>query len=350
MYNITKRDEKQQPKTTIIMKKIISAALFTCCTLFATGNAAAANAKIDTISYITGLELGQTINKQIIPQMKLDYDVIVSTMDKLFATEKPIKVEGVTISPDNMMELAPKYFNQEMQSRVIAARNDSTGKTEVFADPKEKKIVSTFVGADFAYSMKKAPFTVNKKSFMKGFKDVKDGKEMLTAEQANEFMKNYYTVVIPQKNKLESEKWLKKIAKTKGVKKTDSGLLYRIEVAGDMNIKANKDEDVVKVIYTGRTRDGKVFDSNRWADMTKERQEMTKIYQPQQAGIDNPSEFPLNHVIKGWTEGMKLVGKGGRITLWIPAELAYGERGAGQDIRANEALCFDIELIDVTNK
>ena len=73
-----------------------------------------------------------------------------------------------------------------------------------------------------------------------------------------------------------------------------------------------------------------------------------KKAQPDQAEKDNEIEFPLNRVIKGWTEGMKLVGKGGRIVLWIPAELAYGETGAGQDIGANEALCFDVELLDVT--
>ena len=60
-----------------------------------------------------------------------------------------------------------------------------------------------------------------------------------------------------------------------------------------------------------------------------------------------PAEFPLNRVIKGWTEGMKLVGKGGKITLWIPAELAYGKRGAGRDIGANEALEFSVEVVDV---
>ena len=53
-------------------------------------------------------------------------------------------------------------------------------------------------------------------------------------------------------------------------------------------------------------------------------------------------------MIPGWTEGMQLVGKGGKITLWIPAELAYGSRGAGRDIGPNEALEFEVELVDVT--
>ncbi|MBQ5751781.1 MAG: FKBP-type peptidyl-prolyl cis-trans isomerase, partial [Bacteroidaceae bacterium] len=94
----------------------------------------------------------------------------------------------------------------------------------------------------------------------------------------------------------------------------------------------------------------KVFDSNRWNDMPAERQSMMEAYQPDQAGKDNPIEFALNQVIKGWTEGMKLIGKGGKITLWIPSELAYGERGTGRDIGPNEALRFDVELLDVTVK
>ena len=74
---------------------------------------------------------------------------------------------------------------------------------------------------------------------------------------------------------------------------------------------------------------------------------MIKTYQPDQVNKDNPIEFPLNRVIKGWTEGMKLVGKGGRITLWIPSELAYGEYGSGQNIGPNQALRFDVELLEV---
>ena len=323
------------------MRKTFLGALLACFALFSAEKAAAAEAKIDTLSYITGQQIGHTIHEEIVPQMKLDHDAIVSTLDKLFASDKSIKAEGITISPENINEVAKGYFNESLQQRVIAAMGNDTA--QVF-NAKEKKIVSVLVGADFAYSMKKAPYEVEKKSFMKAVNDVREGKEMLTLEQANEFMRNYYTVVVPQKNKEESDKWLAKIAKQKGVQKTASGLLYRIEAPGDMNIKANKDEDVVKVLYTGRTREGKVFDSNRWADMSEERRKMLP------ESKDSPIEFPLNRVIKGWTEGMKFIGKGGRITLWIPAELAYGERGAGESIGPNEALCFDVELISVTNK
>ena len=69
---------------------------------------------------------------------------------------------------------------------------------------------------------------------------------------------------------------------------------------------------------------------------------------PAMADADEPITFNLDQVIAGWTEGMKLVGVGGTIKLWIPSELAYGPRGAGGDIGPNEALEFEVELLDVT--
>ena len=135
-------------------------------------------------------------------------------------------------------------------------------------------------------------------------------------------------VKVPAQNAEASAKWLAKVEKEKGVKKTASGLLYKINEQGNMNEKPNSVEDVVKVHYRGTTRTGKEFDSSYKRN--------------------SPIDFPLNGVIKGWGEGLQLVGKGGSITLWIPAELAYGSRGAGADIGPNEALRFDVELLDVT--
>lgn len=124
-----------------------------------------------------------------------------------------------------------------------------------------------------------------------------------------------------------SAEWLAEIEKMEGVQKTESGLLYRIDREGSA-VHATADNDTVEVNYEGKTRDGNIFDSSY------ERGESIS--------------FALNRVIKGWTEGMKLIGEGGQITLWIPAELAYGERGAGADIGPNEALEFKVELIKVT--
>lgn len=130
-----------------------------------------------------------------------------------------------------------------------------------------------------------------------------------------------------EENAAASAKWLAEVEMMEGVQKTESGLLYRIDREGS-DVKATADTDVVEVNYEGKTRDGKIFDSSY------ERGESI--------------EFALNRVIKGWTEGMKLVGEGGQITLWIPAEIAYGERGAGENIGPNEALEFKVELIKVT--
>ena len=102
---------------------------------------------------------------------------------------------------------------------------------------------------------------------------------------------------------------------------TASGIVYKIADSGS-DVRATSDRDTVKVNYVGKLIDGTEFDKNE--------------------GIT----FPLNRVIKGWTEGMKLVGEGGKITLVIPAELAYGERGP-RNIGTNSTLVFDVDLLEV---
>ena len=102
---------------------------------------------------------------------------------------------------------------------------------------------------------------------------------------------------------------------------TASGIVYLIQDSGSEKRASNK-QDTVKVNYRGTLIDGTEFDKND--------------------GI----EFPLNRVIPGWTEGMQLVGEGGKITLVIPSHLAYGERGP-RDIGNNATLIFDVELLEV---
>ena len=121
-------------------------------------------------------------------------------------------------------------------------------------------------------------------------------------------------------NRAEEKEFLAKNAKRADVDTTASGLQYTIIAAG-ADEKINP-QDTVWVNYKGTLLDGTVFDQN---DSTK---------------------FVANRVIRGWTEGLGLLGEGGKATLYIPAELAYGERG-NRGIAPNSTLIFDVEVLKV---
>ena len=117
------------------------------------------------------------------------------------------------------------------------------------------------------------------------------------------------------------QKYLAENKNKSGVKATESGLQYIIHAEGE-GAKVQP-EDRVLVNYKGTLLDGTEFDAN------------------------DSTEFYANQVIKGWTEGLGLLGKGGKATLYIPSELAYGERGAGRDIEPNSTLIFEVEVLDI---
>ncbi len=158
---------------------------------------------------------------------------------------------------------------------------------------------------------------------MAGFRDVMAKKGQMTQEEAFAFLNEWFSVRIPAQNALENQEWLDKVkADNKNIQELPSGLLYEIVNEGDASVKAIDDADQVMVNYKGTLKNGNVFDQN------------------------DSISFPLNRVIPAWTEGMKLVGKGGDIILWVPAHLGYGDRPAGS-IPANSALKFEVKLLDV---
>ncbi len=218
----------------------------------------------------------------------------------------------------------------------------------MFESEEQRKDVSYAFGIDLGTNIKNAGFPIQTYWINTAMSDVNYGRAKMDNTEAMAFLQHYFEVVRPAELKAEADNLLAAKAKESGVIKTESGLLYRVEVEGDKSAIATVDEDVVQVHYTGRLmRNNEVFDTSRFADRPAEQQEMLKMQDPEGYANDQPIEFPLNRVIPGWTEGMKLVGKGGRISLWIPAELAYGEQGAGSSIGPNEALYFDVEIIDV---
>jgi FKBP-type peptidyl-prolyl cis-trans isomerase len=132
----------------------------------------------------------------------------------------------------------------------------------------------------------------------------------------------------PEQNRARSEAYLAQVGTQPGVQTTASGLRYRIDRRVSEDIPRPTPADVVAVHYEGRLIDGQVFDSSY------ERGE--------------PAQFPLGGVIPGWTEGLQLLRPGEAATLWIPQELGYGSRGAGDgEIPAYSALVFRVELLGI---
>lgn len=123
------------------------------------------------------------------------------------------------------------------------------------------------------------------------------------------------------------EEFLAANAKKDGIKITESGLQYKIEKEGTGAIPA--DTSVVRVHYKGTLIDGTEFDSSYKRG--------------------EPTEFPVNRVIKGWTEALQLMPVGSKWTLYIPSNLTYGPQGARGAIGPNETLIFEVELIDIVD-
>lgn len=118
---------------------------------------------------------------------------------------------------------------------------------------------------------------------------------------------------------------VKNAAAAEGAQQTDSGLVYREITEGTG--ESPEATDTVKVHYTGKLRDGKVFDSS--------------------VERDQPATFPLNRVIPCWTEGVQMMKVGGKAELTCPSDIAYGDRGAPPNIPGGAALIFEVELLEI---
>ncbi len=195
-----------------------------------------------------------------------------------------------------------------------------------------KDSLSYTFGVDMGNYLKSAGQKINVDIFADAVKSVLDGKDLkLTDEQMTAIQEKMREDMMKKSeeassmNKEFGSKFLEENKKKEGVKVTESGLQYEILKEGT-GLKPTI-EHTVKVHYTGTTLDGKVFDSS--------------------VERGTPAEFPLNGVIKGWTEGLQLMKVGAKYKFYIPSELAYGERGAGAMIEPNSALIFEVELLEI---
>ena len=192
------------------------------------------------------------------------------------------------------------------------------------------------LGMNIGASLKQMQTDIDLPSLLAGLRDTFEGTEpLLTSEQAAEARKEFSKKVqekqaekikhASEKNRKEGEAFLTENKKKEGVITTESGLQLVVLKEGDG--PKPKATDRVKVHYRGTLLDGTEFDSS---------------YKRGQ-----PVTFPVNGVIAGWTEALQLMKVGSKVRLFIPSNLAYGERGAGQRIGPNAALIFEVELLGI---
>lgn len=196
--------------------------------------------------------------------------------------------------------------------------------------------VSYIIGTSIGKNLKAQKVEVSVDQLARGVRDVVDSNTLLiTDEQAESIMSAFQQRMLARQeeeahaageiHRKEGEAFLAQNKSKAGVKVTASGLQYKVIKMG-AGPKPKADQTVT-VHYSGRTIDGKEFDSSYKRG--------------------EPTTFGVSQVIKGWTEALQLMPVGSKWELYIPADLAYGDRGAGQAIPPGATLIFEVELLNV---
>lgn len=191
------------------------------------------------------------------------------------------------------------------------------------------------IGVDLGTQLKATDSTMNPNIIAKGIIDVFNNRAKMTRDSALQIQQEYFMVKMPAKNLKEGIAYLESVEKgNQNVVKTESGLLYEIVMPGDETMMVHEG-DRVKVKYVGRLKEGLKYDPSKEGTIFDQNDE---------------AEFELGGgLIKGWVEGIQHIGKGGKIKLWLPTDLAYGENvRPGGPIAPNVPLFFEVEVIDVT--
>jgi FKBP-type peptidyl-prolyl cis-trans isomerase FklB len=191
--------------------------------------------------------------------------------------------------------------------------------------------VSYSLGVNIGENINKQFEEYSLDNFVAGMKGVLNNEEepKISGEQATAIIQGYFTKKQGQESETmieEGRKFLETNASKEGVTVLESGLQYEVLAQGD-GINMPKLEDNVTTHYHGTLMDGTVFDSS--------------------VDRGEPASFPVNGVIKGWTEALQLMSVGSKWKLYVPYDLAYGERGAGPQIGPYSTLVFEVELISI---
>lgn len=221
---------------------------------------------------------------------------------------------------------------------IVAATSCQQGgpasvKLETSADSVSYAI-GVLVGSNNKQQLQTAPGSdeMNIEAMAAAFRSASLGEEVkISEEDANAIVQKFFRDASEreaQTNLEEGNKFLEENGKREGVTTTESGLQYEVLTEGTGAKPAATDK--VRVHYHGTLIDGTVFDSS--------------------VDRGEPAVFGVNQVISGWTEALQLMPVGSKWKVFIPANLAYGPRGAGADIGPNSALIFEVELLEIVEE
>ncbi len=279
-----------------------AAITFTSCDKVSTGKVEL-KTDVDTLSYISGIN--EAKRTQIVESLKeanmADYvDDFLKGLEEGFNTHTD---DYKTLARMNGVQYGYALRNQIMPSFSAFMFDGDTSKKinpELYKAGLIAEILKTEIPAELNDSTLRAIIgRVNAEARQK--------------EQANAI------------NRIEeNKKFFEENAGKEGIISLPSGLQYKVLTEG--NGAKPTAEDIVRVYYKGTKTDGSIFEETEQG---------------------KPAEFPLNRVIRGWTEGIQLMPVGSKYIFYIPSDLAYGERGSAPAIAPNETLVFEVELVDI---
>ena len=224
------------------------------------------------------------------------------------SAQDPSAAAPAPAAPLMTAPVAPAFTEAQLSEEVGWVVAQRVGLTQAQFSPTE--IDAILKGLTEALSGKEAPFDLQKAGpEMAAFMEKKQAAFLAKAKE---------------KSVTDAAAFFAKLQENKNVVTTASGLRYEIVQPGDPTTP--KPTETVKVNYTGTLVDGTVFDSS--------------------VKTGAPAEFPLDGVIAGWTEGIQKIGKGGKIKLYVPPQLGYGDEGR-PGIPPGSTLIFDVELLDI---
>jgi len=220
-----------------------------------------------------------------------------------------------------------KLFILGISASLIACSPNNSTNTELST---QIDSVSYSLGISVANNLKNSGFeSIETDAIASAFNDVfSDNDVKITEEDANNIVQEYFVELSEKKSKeavAEGDAFLKENGQREGIVTTASGLQYEVLDKGEGAMPSANDK--VTVHYHGTLVDGTVFDSS--------------------VDRGEPATFPVNGVIPGWVEALQLMNVGSKYKLFIPSDLAYGERGAGGTIGPNATLIFEVELLSI---